>query len=185
MRRIGLALRVFFRVLADALIAEQVARLLDGSPSPEVAPSKQAAPQPNSQPAPRKPKESVASEALNLLAAMQREARFVDFIKEPLAAYSDAQIGAAARDVHRDCGTLLERIFALRPLIEASEGAQVPVPAGFDAARYRLTGNVGGQTPQSGKLCHHGWEATRCDLPERTAAADAARVIAPAEVELA
>jgi hypothetical protein len=44
------------------------------------------------------------SEALNLLAAMQREARFVDFIREPLDGYSDAQIGAAARTVHRDCG---------------------------------------------------------------------------------
>ena len=56
------------------------------------------------------------SDAINLLAALQREARFVDFIKEPIAGYSDAQIGAAVRDVHRDCGALLERLFGLKPI---------------------------------------------------------------------
>ena len=75
-----------------------------------------------------------ASEAITLLAALQREARFVDFIQESLAGYSDAQIGAAARDVHRDCGAVLERMFALRPAVAEEEGTEVEVPAGFDPA---------------------------------------------------
>jgi hypothetical protein len=121
---------------------------------------------------------------LSLLAALQREGRFVDFIKEPLAAYSDAQVGAAVRDVHRDCSAVLERCFAVRPLVDGAEGAEVDVPSGFDAAQYRLVGNVQGQPPYRGKLCHHGWQATRKDLPDWTGGPSSAMVLSPAEVEL-
>ena len=54
-------------------------------------------------------------EALTLLAALQREARFVDLVQESLDAYTDAQIGGAARDVLRDCRKTLDRMFALKP----------------------------------------------------------------------
>ena len=100
------------------------------------------------------------SEAITLLATLQREARFVDFLKEPLDGYSDAQIGAAARDVHRDCGKRARA--AVRPAGRSStrrKGPQVEVPAGFDAGRFRLTGNVTGEPPFRGRLVHHGWEA--------------------------
>ena len=113
----------------------------------------------------------VRSEAMTLLATLQREARFVDFIQEPLAGYSDAQIGAAARDVHRDCGTVLERLFALRPVVPDEEGAEVEVPAGFDAGRYRLTGNVAGEPPFRGRLVHPrlGGDDLRVARPGRAA----------------
>ena len=65
----------------------------------------------------KKPPKAARSEAITLLATLQREARFVDFIKEPLDGYSDAQIGAAARDVHRDCGKVLDRLFAIQSLV--------------------------------------------------------------------
>jgi hypothetical protein len=45
-------------------------------------------------------------------------------------------------------------------------------------------GQVAGEPPFQGKLCHHGWEATRCELPEWTGGAPAAMIVAPAEVEL-
>src|SRR5688500_1390014 len=54
------------------------------------------------------PSKAVRSEAITLLAALQREGRLVDFLKESLADYSDAQIGAVARDLHRDCGKVVE-----------------------------------------------------------------------------
>jgi hypothetical protein len=182
MGRIGLAIRVFFRVLLDAALAEQVRRLLAAEKPAEPAAGKQAAETSvKKQPAPRA---SGRSDALSLLAALQREGRFVDFIKEPLAAYSDAQVGAAVRDVHRDCSAVLERFFAVRPLVEGSEGVEVDVPAGFDAARFRLVGNVQGQPPYRGKLCHHGWQATRTELPDWTGGQASAAVLSPAEVEL-
>ena len=59
------------------------------------------------------------------------------------------------------------------------------VPAGFDAGRYRLTGNVVGDPPFHGRLAHHGWEAAAVQLPAWSGTALAARVVAPVEVELA
>ena len=58
------------------------------------------------------------------------------------------------------------------------------VPAGFDAGRWRLTGNVTGEPPFRGRLVHPGWEATTCELPTWSGSAAAARIVAPAEVEL-
>jgi hypothetical protein len=134
--------------------------------------------------APKQPPKPARSEAVTLLAALQREARFIDFIKEPLDGYSDAQIGAAARDVHRDCGKVLDRLFAIRALDSQEEGSTLEVPAGFDAGRYRLTGNVAGNPPFRGRLVHHGWEAGEVQLPEWSGTPQSARVIAPIEVEL-
>ncbi|MDB5291727.1 MAG: hypothetical protein JWL69_2968, partial [Phycisphaerales bacterium] len=65
-----------------------------------------------------------------------------------------------------------------------AEGAEVAVATGADAARVRLTGNVGGQPPFRGTLRHQGWEAGKLQLPEWTGSADAAGVVAPAEVEV-
>ncbi len=135
-------------------------------------------------PKPVAPKPPAQSEAITLLAALQRKARFVDFIQESLAGYSDAQIGAAARDVHRDCGAVLKRMFALRPAVTDEEGKEVEVSAGFDAGRWRLTGNVTGQPPFHGRLVHPGWEATACELPTWSGSAAASKIVAPAEVEL-
>lgn len=176
--RILLAFRVFFLTLFRAATAGQVEQLLLESPPP-ASPEATASPK-----RPAEPKRPVRSDAVTLLAALQREARFVDFIKEPLDGYADAQIGAVARDVHRDCGAVIERLFGIVPIVEGEEGSAVEVPAGFDAGRFRLTGNVTGEPPFSGQLVHHGWEATRSELPSYSGSPAAAKVVAPAEVEL-
>jgi hypothetical protein len=178
MGKIGLAFRVFFRILSDAEFAQRTSLLLEAPPEPvkTASPSTPVTPKPQHAPAGR-------SEALNLLSLLQREARFVDFMKESLADYNDAQIGAAVRDVHRDSAAALERLFALRPIASQAEGAAVELPAGTDGGRYRLIGNVT-QGSTRGMLAHHGWEATRCDLPEWTGPKDAAGVVAPAEIEV-
>jgi len=176
-----LAIRAFFTVLFSGEKAQRVSAAL--LPPPEVEPSAPAPARPAPKPAP-KPVAPARSEALDLLAALQREARFVDFIQEPLAAYSDAQVGAAARQVHRDCSAVLDRLFALRAVLDQEEGSPVEVPAGFDAGRFRVTGNVTGQAPYQGRLVHHGWLATQCHLPAWSGSAESARIVAPAEVEL-
>ena len=188
MRRVILAIRAFFLILFRHEVAAKVAPVLDrqastgsvstGSVSTGEKPSGRAR---QKQPSPPRP---ARSEALTLLATLQREARFVDFIMEPLGGYADAQIGAVARDVHRDCGKVLQRLFALQPVLSEEEGVDVEVPAGFDAGRYRLTGNVAGEPPFRGQLMHAGWEATSCELPSWSGAAASARVVTPVEVEL-
>jgi hypothetical protein len=121
---------------------------------------------------------------LTLLAALQREARFVDFVQEPIDGYSDSQIGAAVREVHRQCAALFSRMFGLEHLVPQEEGSEVEVPREFDAARFRLTGNVSGEAPYRGRLVHQGWTASKCELPTWTGSSDSARVVAPAEVEV-
>ncbi|HEV3002970.1 MAG TPA: DUF2760 domain-containing protein, partial [Pirellulales bacterium] len=175
--RIGLAFRVFFRILFDAALAERVRPLLVEAAA---VPTTPAAPKL----AEKTKKKPARSDALNLLAMLQREARFVDFIQESIAGYSDEQIGAAVRDVHRDCAAVLQRAFALSPIRTESEGSTVELPAEFDAARYRLAGHVPERPPFRGMLAHHGWQATQCVLPDWSGADDATMVVAPAVVEL-
>jgi hypothetical protein len=176
-RRVFLAFRVFFDTLFYASVAEQVTRIFAPAGPPLPTPAPQPKPSPAAKPPARR-------EALTLLAALQREARLVDFVQESLTGYSDAQIGAVARDVHRDCAALLERLFGLRPAVEQAEGAEVEIPAGFDPNRWRLTGNVTGEPPFRGRLVHPGWEATICEVPTWSGDPAAARIVAPAEVEL-
>jgi hypothetical protein len=180
--RLGLAFRAFFRIFGDEAFARQVEQISDGKALPPPPPP----PPPPAPAAPAAPAPPARSDALNLLAVLQREARLIDFMKESLAAYTDAQIGAAVRDVHRDCAAALERMFALRPVMEQPEGTPVDVPAGQDAAaRVRLTGNVSGQAQFRGVLRHQGWQATKIQLPEWNGTPEAAHIVAPAEVEVA
>jgi hypothetical protein len=180
--RLGLALKAFFRALRDRTFAEQLDQLLQGqtlalSTTTEV-------PLADRLRADLVVQAPTRSDALTLLATLQREARLIDFLMEDLAGYDDAQVGAAARDVHRACAAALERMFALRPLRYQEEGAHVEILAGYDPVQVTLTGNVTGQLPLRGTLVHHGWQALQCELPEWSGEEEGARVIAPAEIEV-
>ena len=183
MGRIWTAVRAFFRILFDRKVAAEAALLLTGSTAAAPTTPSQAS-KPAAAPAPPAPKRPARSDALTLLAALQREARLVDFLQETLDGYSDAQIGAAVRDVQRDARSVLSRLFDLRPLTDSAEGASLQVPAGADAMRYRLVGNVAGSPPYRGVVRHHGWKAGKCELPEWTGSADSQSVVAPIEVEV-
>jgi hypothetical protein len=163
--RLGLA----FRVLGNAPLAARVAALEKPVAPPAPAPA----------PAP----EQVHASGLAVLGLLQREGRLIDFLQEDVAAFSDAEIGAAARVVHAGSRKVLAQYLTLEPVLKEAEGTSVTVPAGFNAARIRLTGNVAGQPPFRGALKHHGWVATAVKLPAPASALDP-RVIAPAEVEL-
>lgn len=164
----------------DGSVTADVRRALEGQPA---APAQ--LPAPAAKPAEPPPKKKpTRNDALTLLAALQREARLVDFLQEPLDGYADAQIGAAVRDIHRDARSAIGRIFAMQPLTDQAEGATIEVAAGADAMRYRLVGNVAGSPPFRGTVRHHGWQATKCELPEWTGGADAQNVVAPIEVEV-
>jgi len=129
------------------------------------------------------PPERVHAPALTLLAAFQREGRLVDFLQQEVAGFSDEDIGAAARVVHAGCRKAFRQFFVIMPAAKEQEGGPITVPAGFDAQRIRLTGNVNGQPPFKGTLKHHGWIAAEIRMPSISEALDP-RVIAPAEVEL-
>jgi hypothetical protein len=170
MGRIALAFKLFFKTLGNADFVERARSLFAAVPEPARAPAIPPAP--------------VRSDAITLLAVLQRESRLIDFLKEDITSYADAQIGAAVRDVHRDAAAALERTLALRPVLEQPEGADVPIPTPADPTRLKLTGNLGPTPPPRGRLQHQGWQATRLDLPQYTGPAAAGKIIAPAEVEV-
>jgi hypothetical protein len=128
-------------------------------------------------------KEATPDAALQLLSLLQKEARFLDFIKEDVSAFSDAEIGAAARVVHQGCSKAVSEHFSLAPVSNDPEGNRVTLNKGFDAASFRLTGNIVGDAPFTGTLVHKGWQVTDLRLPKLTEGHNA-KIVAPAEVEL-
>ncbi|MBF5042707.1 DUF2760 domain-containing protein [Aggregicoccus sp. 17bor-14] len=194
--RLWLAFLCFWRVLVSRPFAQAVlpasraydegtlAQLPSGSTLQPKAALPDKAPAPKAPAAPvRPPPEKEHASGLAVLGMLQREGRLIDFLQEDVAAFSDADVGAAARIVHEGCRKVVQQYLALEPVLQESEGARVSVPVGFDAQRIRLTGNVAGQPPFAGSLKHHGWVTTAVRFPELSGALDA-RVLAPAEVEL-
>ncbi|GAB6139866.1 DUF2760 domain-containing protein [Methylosoma difficile] len=128
-------------------------------------------------------KEATPDAALQLLGVLQKEARFIDFIKEDVSQFSDADVGIVARVVHEGCNKAINSHFSLAAVRSEQEGQKITLPAGFDAAMVRLTGNIVGSAPFTGTLIHKGWQVTDVRLPKLTQGHNAA-IIAAAEVEL-
>lgn len=164
-RRRRAALGSFTRALRDDAFAARVEALL-AAPKPEAA-------------KPARP----SGVPLRMLALLQREGRLLDFLLEDIQAYPDAQVGAAVRDIHRQCRAAIQEHLALEPVISQAEGATVEVPAGFDPSAVRLVGNVTGQPPFKGTLQHHGWRVREMKLAAPPEGQDEL-VLMPAEVEL-
>ena len=194
--RIAIAIGSFFAILGNGRLAGDVHRLRSGEPLAADAPPREVRIE--------VPVEKIVevrvevpidkivekvvtapshTAALQLLGLLQREARFVDFVQEDTASYSDADIGAAARVVHEGCRKVLRAHFTIAPVRNEAEGSRVTLAAGFDATEVRLTGNVVGQAPFTGTLGHRGWHVTDTRLPQLTDD-KAAAVLAQAEVEL-
>lgn len=176
-QRLPAAFGSFFSVLGNPAFAARVMALREpGTQPPASAPA--AAPA-----APPAMKEAAPDAALQLLGLLQREARLIDFTQEDLSQHSDADIGGVARVLHEGCCKVLREHFSIVPVRPEPEGSRITLPAGFDAGAVRLTGNVVGQAPFTGTLCHRGWRATETRLPKVAASHDLA-VLAQAEVEM-
>lgn len=190
--RIAIAIGSFFAILGNARLAGDVHRLRTGEALAADVPAREVRVEVPVEKIVEVTVEKIVEKtvevatdtaALQLLGLLQREARFVDFVQEDVAAYSDAEIGAAARVVHEGCRKVLREHVTLQPVRSEAEGSRVTLPAGFDTTAVRLTGNVVGQAPFTGTLGHRGWQVTALRLPQLTDSR-AAAVIAQAEVEL-
>lgn len=175
--RISLAISSFFAILGDDRFAARVQEVRDGQPIAATSPP--AAPMPAVAPL----RQAVPDSALQLLGLLQREARLIDFIQEDVAAYADAEVGAAARVVHEGCRKVLRDNFTLSPIRDEAEGSSITLAAGFDAAAIRITGQVVGQPPFKGNITHRGWRVVETRLPKLADGHDL-RIVAAAEVEL-
>src|SRR5438876_1692147 len=102
--RMGLAYRAFRRTLSDAAFGDKIEEMLGAA---ETKPS--GPPKPSGAP-------------LRILGLLQREGRLLDFLLEDIKAYSDEQVGAAVRDIHRQCQAALNEHLALEPVLPKEEG---------------------------------------------------------------
>ena len=157
LNRFVLALKAFWNSLTDADFATRVESLFSKAPS---------------------------GPDLRILAVLQRDGRLVDFLMEDVDGYADAQVGAAVRDIHRGCRKALKDYLSIEPTLPGAEGSPVEVPAGFDPAQIRLSGDIKGSPPFKGVLKHHGWRVKSVHLPSLPGARADAAILAPAEVEV-
>ena len=196
--RLWLAIAIALRVLFNARLAGRVKALVAAREGTDEGSSEQpkaraesppvGAPSPSAPPAPSPStppasKDAAASDALGLLALLQREGRLVDFLKQELDAFPDADVGSAARVVHAGCRKALLAHFELARVRTEAEGSAITIPEGFDGRSVKLTGNVRGTPPYRGVLRHGGWRVESMRLPALVAGYEAT-LIAPAEVEL-
>jgi hypothetical protein len=121
--------------------------------------------------------------ALRLLALLQQEGRFIDFLEEDIDSYGDVQVGAAARTIHSGCRKALHDRMHIERIYTDDDGATIEVAAGFNPGELRLTGNVHGEPPFTGTLQHGGWRASQVKLPGAPKGIDPT-ILAPAEVEI-
>ncbi len=178
--RIWLSWVVSFRILFDGRFAANVARLREASGSqPTSEPT--ALPSEAPVPARKEPVVTAADGALQLLALLQREGRFVDFVQQELASFGDADIGAAARVVHEGCRRAIQNHARVVNVRDEAEGSPVTLERATEDVK--LVGNVAGAAPFRGVLRHRGWRIEGLALPTIVGAHDPA-LVAPAELEL-
>ena len=181
--RFVLAYIAFFKILFDGVFAARVEAARGDGHSHEMPAAQLSSPQlPKASPPPRL-REAPTDAALQLLALLQREGRFIDFVQEDVSGASDAEIGAAARVVHDGCARALKEHLELSAVRSEDEETRVTVDVGFASTGVRVTGNVRGEPPFTGTLRHRGWRAQNVRLPQIAEGHDIS-VLAPAEVEL-
>lgn len=175
-RRLSYAVRTFFAILMRDHIPADVLTALAPAPVVPAAPAAPAPPAPKAEAADEGP-----ARAAQVLALLQRDGRLVDFLMEDIGGYTDAQIGAAVRDVHAGCREVLGRYMTLEPVLQQDEGSTVTLNGPIDPAKVKVVGNVGSGAV-AGVLRHRGWIARHIDLPQLPAGGRF--VIAPAEVDV-
>ena len=160
MGKFALAWRSFLRVFRDPDFAKRVKEQISPQPTQKV---------------------SVPTQALELLALLQEEARLLDFFQEDITNFEDEQIGLAVRDIHARCHRVLQEYFEIIPILEGEEGASTKIPEGFDPHHIKLVGQVSGKPPFQGIIKHHGWKVTASKFPPERSQPS---ILAPAEVEI-
>jgi hypothetical protein len=158
------AVDLLARMRRDPALAERIHKALE---SPETVPSLGG----------------VSPVALRMLALLQENARLVDFLLEDISTASDAQIGQAVREIHRQAQQVLKEHLVLEPILSAQEGETVTVTAGYDPSAIRVIGHVTGTPPYQGQVEHPGWRTREVKLPDVPQGADP-RVIQPAVVHI-
>ena len=138
--------------------------------------------------APPKPPALPADGAVQILGLLQKEGRLIDFLMEDISQYSDDQVGAAVRDVHKNSKAALERHMTLVPVVDGVEGTVTRLASAGLSVRDTISLRLVGKVPADGKveagiLQHRGYKVEKIDLPALKPG-EKATILAPAEIEV-
>ena len=126
---------------------------------------------------------AIDSSHFQLLQALQNAGRLIDFFQEDMSVFSDAQIGAIARKIQKDCSQRLDELMAIKPVLEDAEGSSIHITDGFNPSEIKLIGRIKGKPPFKGTIRHKGWKASKLVLPKQLKRTNN-EVLMPAEVEV-
>ncbi len=126
--------------------------------------------------------DSRRSGALQIITALQKEGRLLDFLEENLGQYSDSDIGSAVRSIHEGCKKVIGQMLVKKVILEQEEGSVYRINADYDAHSIKLSGRVREQFPLKGVVIHPGWQAVELNLPNYNQNNE--MIINPAEVEV-
>ena len=187
MSRLSLAFKSFFSLLFTGKLSEEVTvslnltRRLTGT-------TPKASPEAAKPAAPAKPPAQPADGAVQILGFLQKEARLVDFLMEDISQFTDEQVGAAVRDVHKNSRAVLERHVKLVPVVDGVEGAVTRIASLGISSKDTVSLKLLGKVPADGKvesgiLQHRGYKVEKIDLPE-IKPGEKVTILAPAEIEV-
>jgi len=168
--RASWGLTVAGRANVDPVFAAKLDELL-GKPVPGAEPPKPVGP----------PKPS--GEPLRILALLQQEAKFVDFILDDLSQATPTQIADYVKQMQPKAKETLQKYLKIDTVIAETEGQETTVPVGFDPSTIRVLGNVTGNPPFKGSVDHPGLKVTELKLPPVPEGQNLF-VLQPAEVQL-
>ncbi len=120
------------------------------------------------------------SEAITLLALLQRRAGLVDLIYEDHEGLSDEQLGAMARGVLDQSHQCLEECLIVSTIVDCQEGEVIEIPDAASPNRWSILGDI---SSQRGRMMHPGWIASQLELPGWKGSEENALVISPVKVD--
>jgi hypothetical protein len=173
--RLILAFQCFFKILFSGVFAQKVRSL--GMDNKSIKPTQL----PKNEPKPPEKQQETKDSSLLLLSLMQREARLIDFLMEDITEYSNEQVGAAIRDVHKKASGILKRCYD--PIALVAQEGEVDLEVAYNAEVWDVSGKI----PQAGsfkaEVIHSGWMAQKLELPVWKGSLANRMLISPAQAE--
>lgn len=120
------------------------------------------------------------SEAITLLALLQRRAGLVDLIYEDLEGLSDEQLGAMSREVLDKSHQCLEECLIVSTIVDGQDGELIEIPDAASPNRWSILGDL---SSERGRLMHPGWIASQLELPKWKGSEENTLVISPVKVD--